>query len=180
MTILSPIHDKGTSEYKILRREPMSELHCYTGGRMPLLGTPLAVVGMKNDERKKSLLFDAHVFFDGKAKAYHTFQLQSDYDHADSDQVGNYISVVNQMVQDGIEKIIQDEMVEKGIPFHLYQKVALCKPEDSTLLLYSICSRGFDKEVEEISRSSAIEKLRSEFTKITKLAKIKIRISGAS
>lgn len=157
----------------------MSEMHCYTGGRMPLLGTPIVVAGMKNDEKKKSILFEAHVFFDGKLQAHHTFQLQSDYDHADADQVGDYIKVVNQMVQDEIEKIIQDEMVEKKIPFHLYQKVAPCRPEDSTLLLYSLWSRGFEKEIEGIARASAIEKLQSEFTKITKLAKIRVRISAA-
>lgn len=158
----------------------MSEMHCYTGGRMPLLGTPAAIVGIKNDEIKKSLLLEAHVFFDGRVKSYHTFQLQSDYDHADADQVGDYINVVSQMVQDEIEKIIQDEMAEKNIPYHLYQKVVPCKPEDSTLLLYSLWSRGFETEVEEISHSSAIEKLQNEFTHITNLAKIKVRISGAS
>jgi hypothetical protein len=157
----------------------MSEIKCYTGSRMPVLGTPVAVVGFNNDDKKKCLEIEAHVFFDGRTKSHHSFELQSDYEHADAEQVSNYINVVNQIILAEIDKIIQDKMVEKNVPAHLYNQIAPCEPKDYTLLLYSLWSQGYEAEVQNIAQNSKIEKLQSEFSKIMKFAKIKVTISAA-
>jgi len=157
----------------------MSEITRYLGSRMLILGTPLAVVGLNNDEDKKSLLYEAHIFFDGRAKVYRTFQLESDYEGAEATEVPNYINVVSKMVEDEIEKIILDEMAERKIPTHLYHKLVPCDSKDFSLLMYSIWSRGYEEEIKAIAAASDIEKLRTEFSKITTFTKIKVSYPAA-
>lgn len=157
----------------------MSEINRYVGSRMLILGTPLAVVGFNNDDKKKSLLFDAHIFFDGRTKVYRTFQLESDYQHADASEVPDYINVVNKLVEDEIEKIILDEMAERNIPSHLFHKLVPCDSKDFSVFMYSIWSRGYEDEIKAIAEKSDIGKLRTEFSKITTFTKIKVSFPAA-
>lgn len=157
----------------------MSEIFRLAGSRMLLLGTPLAVVGLDHNEKEKSLLFEAHVFFDGKEKIYHTFSLQSDYEDAEAAEIPNYIEVSHKLVMDEIERKILDEMTAKTIPFHLYGKLTPCEPEAFSLLLHSLWSRGYEEEIAAIAKSE-IGKLRDEFSKITKLTKVKVNFPVAA
>lgn len=157
----------------------MSEIFRFAGSRMLLLGTPLAVVGLINDEEKKSLYFEAHVFFDGKEKIHHPIELQFDYGDADAAEIPNYIEVAHKMVMDEIERKILDEMTAKAIPLHLYGKLSQCEPKDFSLLLYSLWSRGYEEEIEAIAKSE-IGKLRDEFSKLTTLTKVRVSFPAAA
>lgn len=157
----------------------MSEIFRFAGSRMLLMGTPLAVVGLDHDEKAKTLLFEAHVFFDGKEKIYHPYSLQSDYEDVDAAQIPTYIEIAHKMVMDEIERIILDEMDAKKLPFHLYSKLNPCEPKDFSLLLYSLWSRGYEEEIMAIA-NSPVGKLREEFSKITKLTKVRVSFPAAA
>ncbi len=156
----------------------MSEMKIYIGGRIPTLGIPVVVVGYKNEKERKALVFEAHLFFDGKTKCYHTVELESVYGD-NADKIGDYIAVVEKMIDDEIERIIQDEMRDMEIPVHLYDKVALCEPSAFTRILHSLWSREYGAEVDKIAHHSKIGKLQTELTQITQLPKITVTISAS-
>lgn len=156
----------------------MSEMKMYVGGRIPTLGTPVLVVGHNDEKEKKTLVFEAYLFIDGKNKCYHTIKLQSVYG---DNKVKNsdYVAVVEKMIDDEVDEKILDEMAAREIPVHLYSKMAPCEPSAFTPYLHSLWSRGYGDEVLYIAKNSDIGKLRTEFSEITQLPKITVTISGA-
>ena len=153
----------------------MSEMKIYVGSRIPTLGIPVVVVGYKDEIGENALKFEAHLFFDGRTKCYHAATLQSIYGE-NNDKIGDYIAVVEKMIDDEMERIILEEMSDRGIPAHLYSKLAPCEPSEFTRILYSLCSRGYDEEFDKIAHSN-IGKLSTEFSGIMELPQIKVTIS---
>ena len=155
----------------------MSEMKMYVSGRIPTLGIPVVAVGYKDEKGQNALVFEAHLFFDGKTQCHHTVNLQSNYG-TNTNKIADYIAVAEKMIEDEIERIILEEIGDRGIPTHVYSKLAPCESSEFIRILYSLWSRGYDKEFDEISRST-IGKLSTEFAQIMELPQIKVTISAS-
>lgn len=153
-----------------------TETRRYIGSRMPALGTPLVLVGVENNEEKKVLFYEIHVFFEGMIKFYKKMELISEYE--EQSQVGDYIDITNRIIDDEIEKIILEAMESKNIPCHLFQPLQSVEKEKYFMHVLSLWAREcYDEEVRDIAYNSKFFK--TEFSVAIKLPKMKVTISAA-
>lgn len=155
-----------------------TEIKRYVSPRIPTLGTPVVVVGINNDDAQKSLFYEIHIFLEAGVKFYRKCGVATDYEKAEQKQVADVIAATTQIVESEIEKIIIDEMTKKEIPINMFKKLSVVEQKDFTKFLYSLWLQGYETEIDNIAHKSQFERLRTEFTLITILPKLRINVTA--
>lgn len=146
----------------------------YIGTKTPVLGIPLAFLGIMDDTVHEKLTYEVCFFLEGITKFYAHEEFEYPYGNIDAEYREDHKAIAYEIVEAQIEKILFHAMDQNKIPRQLYKEMKEISEDECKIHLQSLKYRGtYDDEIDNIARNSNCFKM--EFSDVLRLPLVPLK-----